>query len=126
MVAPTWAAELTITVTGLRSDQGMVRLALFDQASEFPKGKKLASLDVPAAKGSVTVRFEDLKPGRYAVAMHHDENGNKKMDTYILGIPKEGYGFANDAPAFFGPPSFDQAAISVPAEGAEISFAVVY
>ncbi len=41
--------------------------------------------------------FEDIPPGRYALAVIHDENMNGKLDANWLGVPKEGYGFSNDA-----------------------------
>jgi uncharacterized protein (DUF2141 family) len=48
-----------------------------------------------------------LKPGKYAFKYFHDENNNnKKMDTNVIGIPKEGYGFSNNAKGRFGPPDF--------------------
>jgi uncharacterized protein (DUF2141 family) len=34
-----------------------------------------------------------IKPGKYAIAVIHDENCNGKLDTNMFGIPKEGYGF---------------------------------
>jgi uncharacterized protein (DUF2141 family) len=37
--------------------------------------------------------FSDIKPGKYAIAVIHDENCNGKLDTNMFGIPKEGYGF---------------------------------
>ncbi|MEE2760008.1 MAG: DUF2141 domain-containing protein [Pseudomonadota bacterium] len=119
-------AELIITVTNIRSDEGLVRLAVFDDAKEFPEGKMVQNRDVPARAVSLTVRFTGLKPGRYAVAMHHDQNGNKDMDTYFFGLPKEGYGFSRDAPVFFGPPSFEEAAVIVPRQGLRISLEVQY
>ena len=123
---PAGAADLTITVTGIRSADGLVRLAIFDNADEFPVGEKYAARDVPARAVAQTVVFTGLKPGRYAVAMHHDENGNKEMDTYFFGFPKEGYGFSRDAPVFFGPPDFDETAVTVPAKGLHISLEVRY
>ena len=120
------AADLTITVTGLRSADGLVRLAIFDNADEFPVGEKVQNRDLPARAVAQTVVFTGLKPGRYAVAMHHDENRNKEMDTYCFGLPKEGYGFSRDAPVFFGPPDFEQAAVTVPAKGLQISLEVRY
>ena len=39
----------------------------------------------------------------------HDENKNRRMDKGMFGIPKEGYGFSNDAMGFMGPPGFDKA-----------------
>ena len=124
--APALAADLTITMTGLRSAEGMVRLAIFDNADAFPMGEDLASRNVPARAVAQTVVFTGIKPGRYAVAMHHDENGNKEMDTFFFVIPREGYGFSRDAPVFFGPPDFEDAAVTVPAKGLQISFEVRY
>ena len=43
------------------------------------------------------------------MAVIHDENMNGKLDTHLLGIPKEGYGFSNDAKVFLGVPSFSSA-----------------
>ena len=47
---------------------------------------------------------EDLAPGRYALSAFHNENDNGELDTNLLGVPSEGYGFGNDASAAFGPP----------------------
>ena len=36
----------------------------------------------------------------------HDQNGNGEMDQNVLGIPKEAYGFSNNAKGFFGKPAY--------------------
>jgi uncharacterized protein (DUF2141 family) len=123
---PVAAANLAITISGIRSADGLVRLAIFDKPGEFPEGAQYAAKDVAARAVAQTVIFRNLEPGRYAVAMHHDENANKEMDTYFFGLPKEGYGFSRDAPVFFGAPDFEEAAITVPAKGLQISFEVRY
>jgi uncharacterized protein (DUF2141 family) len=56
--------------------------------------------------------FEAILPGTYALAVIHDENSKAKLDTNLLGIPTEGYGFSNDATASFGTPSFSDARFS--------------
>ena len=65
-------------------------------------------------------RADHLPPGRYAVNAFHDENGNGESDTNLLGIPAEGYGFANDPVIRFGPPDFEAAAVSV-GENSEVA-----
>ena len=40
-------------------------------------------------------------------------NGNEKLDTNLVGIPSEPYGFSRNARGRFGPPSFDDLAIEV-------------
>jgi uncharacterized protein (DUF2141 family) len=105
---------LTVRVVGLRSGRGRVAVALFDNPKAFPKQERaLQGGLAEISDGSATFSFSGLAPGRYAVAVLHDENGNNRMDFNWVGIPLEGYGFSRDAHALFGPPSFDEAAISL-------------
>ena len=53
--------------------------------------------------------FVGIPPGTYAIIVIHDENRNGKLDTNWLGVPKEDYGFSNDAEAFLSAPSFSAA-----------------
>ena len=124
--APALAADLTVTVTGVRSDAGVMRVALFDVPKEFPEGEKRDSIEVAAHNDRVSVTFRNLPPGRYALAIHHDEDGDDAMKTNAVGLPLEGYGFSNDAPVFLGPPGFDKAAFDVPESGTTISLKARY
>lgn len=118
---PAAAADLVVRIDKLRSADGVVRLALYDGDERFlQSGGARAGADPKAAADGVEVVFPQLPPGRYAVATYHDENGNGAFDTGLLGLPLEGFGFSNDAPVLLGPPSFADAAVSVPAEGATI------
>jgi uncharacterized protein (DUF2141 family) len=54
--------------------------------------------------------FFHVAPGTYAVSVFHDENSNGKLDTNLMGIPREGVGASNGARGHFGPPKFDDAA----------------
>jgi uncharacterized protein (DUF2141 family) len=66
-----------------------------------------------ATGDSITVVFENLKPGKYAVSVLHDANKNKDLDKNKLGIPKEGFGFSNNVTGAMGPPSFKRALIDL-------------
>lgn len=59
------------------------------------------------------INIIDLKPGKYSFKYFHDENNNIKLDTNFIGIPKEGYGFSNDAKGKFGPPDFKDTVFEV-------------
>ncbi|WP_284054590.1 DUF2141 domain-containing protein [Stakelama marina] len=105
--------DLTVDVTGLRSDKGQIRLCLTADADHFPdcKGDAAAiTRSVPATEREV--RFTALSPGAYAVSVIHDENGNAKLDTFA-GIPREGFGFSRNPAIRFGPPRFDAARFDV-------------
>ncbi len=84
----------------------MIRLCLTADPGNFPNcvdDARAIGRSVPASQHKL--RFEGLPQGGYAVAVIHDENGNNKLDT-LAGIPREGYGFSNDAPVRFAPPRF--------------------
>jgi uncharacterized protein (DUF2141 family) len=120
------AGDLIIHVTGIRGDAGNIRFALHNDPAAFPEGEDYAGDEVIAKSGKLTTVFKDLPPGAYALAIHHDENGDEEMNTMLFGIPKEGYGFSNDARVIFDPPDFAAAAFEVKPEGAEITLSVRY
>ena len=110
------AAELTIAVSGVKSAEGRVYVALHRAAEgvKFPDMKgAVAGVWRKAQKGGFSVTFAALAPGRYAVNGFHDADGNGELDTNLLGIPTEGYGFGNGAAGSFGPPDFAAASIAV-------------
>jgi len=100
--------KLEVEITELRSDQGPVMLELFDAQHQ-----SIMRQSGVIKNGKATLVLSNLKPGRYAVRYYHDENNNQKLDTNLLGIPTEGYGFSNDAYGTFGPKSFDQWLVDV-------------
>lgn len=63
----------------------------------------------------------NVAPGRYAIRLFHDRNGDGKLGTNLMGIPNEPFGFSNDAPVQFGPPAFEAAAFDVGATGISIT-----
>ena len=108
------AGEVAIDVHGVRSGDGRVYLAVHGPATKdtFPSGDAVVEgLRARAQAGTMRFVVADLAPGRYALSAFHDENDNGALDTNLLGIPSEGYGFGNDASAAFGPPSFEAAAV---------------
>ena len=120
--APIAAAELRVTVTGLRSARGDVHFAVYATPEHFPKREgRVAKAVVKAGPRGATKVFAKLTPGTYAVAVYHDENGNDEFDQGIFAIPLEDYGFSNGATAFFGPPDFAAAAFAVEPDGTAIT-----
>src|SRR6185312_779738 len=94
----------------LRSHKGMVRVCLTADPDNFPScvdDARAVTASVPATTNAIS--FPGIAPGRYAVAVIHDENGNNKLDT-MLGIPREGFGFSRNPVIRFGPPRFSAAA----------------
>jgi len=105
---------LTVIVKGITQLKGVVSIGLFFGADEFNGLKpntRYRGKRVPASGESVEADFSGLQPGEYAVAIYQDENNNGKLDKNLLGMPKEKYGFSNNASGSFGPPTFDDAKV---------------
>lgn len=113
---------MEIKITNLRNSKGQVLVSLFNSAAGFPDDPKKAYkiTRITLTGKSAVARFEDLPSGTYAVAILHDENSDEQMNKNFLGIPREGYGFSNNAIGVFGPPTFAKAGISF-LEGQKLS-----
>ena len=107
-------ASLRIEVSGVESDEGHLLVALYTDAKTWtdPEGAA-ATAKVAAARGTVAVAFPDLAPGRYAIALLHDADDSGDMTTNFLGIPKEAYGFGNDARGTMSAPDFEESVVEV-------------
>jgi uncharacterized protein (DUF2141 family) len=119
--------DLSVEVNAVRSNAGRVAVALFDSRDAFPEQRKALRGALSKIDGArALVRFVDIEPGVYAVAVLHDENQNSKMDFNFLGMPLEGYGFSNDAAVTFGPPSFAEAAFRLRPRNSKIAIRMRY
>ena len=115
VTAPQENGEIILKIGRLRSQKGGVGIAVFGDRDSFPRKGDKAVLSKYAElpeSGALEVRLGPLPYGTYAIAIFHDEDGDKKMGTF-MGLPKEGYGFSNDAAVLFGPPSFSSAKFSL-------------
>jgi len=100
--------KLTIEVSPFRNNNGELLLELSNEKGETT-GRYAASI----IEKRCTVIVENLNSGKYAFKYFHDENKNKKLDMNLIGMPKEGFGFSNNAKGKFGPPSFRQTIFKV-------------
>lgn len=106
--------SIVLEINGLRSQKGRIEACMTANPKAFPdcqKDPKARRLTAPAINGE-TMQFTNVAPGRYAIALFHDENGNGRMDT-LMFVPREGFGFSRDAPLKLGPPRFAAAAFDV-------------
>ncbi len=121
------AAELRVDVKNLRSSDGNVHFAIYSDPKTFlGKESMVKDIILPVKDKNVEAVFGGLEPGEYALAIFHDENGNREFDQGLFGIPLEGYGFSNGAGIFFGPPDFEDAAVKVNKGDSKISIPMVY
>ena len=115
------AEQLTVVIDNIQSDEGQLRIAIGGESAYVaPEGGETEPHDVqvilPAQKGSVRFVTDALPPGRYAVQVFHDENGNGELDANFVGMPKEPWGFSNNARGNFGPPKFEDTSVELNGE----------
>ena len=110
-------ARLRIEVTGVASGEGHILVALYTEAATWTEpGRAAATAKVPATVGTVVVDFPALAPGDYGIALLHDADDSGDMTTNFLGIPREAYGFGNDARGRMSAPDFEESVVAVRGE----------
>jgi uncharacterized protein (DUF2141 family) len=103
-----WSQTMEVVIKNVNDAEGNVMVALFSNDADFLK-KRYAAQKIKASKGEVHLLFENVPTGKYAISAYHDANMNGELDKNMIGIPKEGFGFSNDAMGMFGPPHFKDA-----------------
>jgi uncharacterized protein (DUF2141 family) len=103
---------LTVQIANIKNDEGQIAVALYNSEKDFMK-TRYQGKTLKAAKGEVEIIFENIPAGSYSLSVMHDANQNEKLDSNLFGIPKEGFGFSNNAMGTFGPPSFEKAKVEV-------------
>lgn len=116
--------RVVVDISGLRSTDGQLLVALFRSSKGFPGGgaKAFGKRVAKPRASRARIVFDEVPPGPFAVTVHHDANKNFAMEKNLMGMPEEGYGFSRDASAPFGPPDFNAAKLTLgPSETKRIS-----
>ncbi len=111
------AADLTVRIDGVRTQVGQLMLSLVDSSAGWDnKAKPVAARQVAADAETIELVFPDLAAGDYALMVFHDENDNGKLDSNLIGMPVEGYGFSNN-PQVMRKPTWDESRFTLADEG---------
>ena len=104
--------NIEVNVNQINSDEGRVYFALYSSSENFNNRISFETLDVKAKDGDVSVIFQEVPKGAYAITCFYDQNGNGKMDFTLNGMPLEDYGLSNNVMSF-GPPNFEESKFEV-------------
>ncbi len=120
------AADLQVTVRNLLPDQGHLLLALFQTEQGFPDAPLPSQprQQLTVQGGTMTTSFKNLAPGRYAVMVVQDLNGNGRVDTNFVGMPTEPYGASNNRLPRLSAPKYEEALVDVGSERSTITIDV--
>jgi uncharacterized protein (DUF2141 family) len=103
IINPSLKSQLTLTIVikNLESNEGSLLLDFRDSNDQ-----KLKDFTKIIIDKQCIITMNELRPGKYSFKYFHDMNNNKKLDTYWIGAPKEGFGFSNNVKGRFGFPDF--------------------
>lgn len=120
--------DCSVKISGLKSNKGKCILYLYKDKKGFltDPNNSISTLTVFVKEGKAEGTFKGISSGGYAVSVVHDENGNGKLDTNFLGIPKEGIGTSNNPKSSFGAPSFEDARFNISTESKSINITIKY
>ena len=110
---------LTVEISGLKGSSGNVYIAVYDSDATWLTDEAVLNEKVTIADAldGDLVRVELLLPlGSYALSVFYDQDGDGKLKTNFIGMPKEPIALSNNVVAKFGPPDYDDAVFSLGAE----------
>ncbi|MGB5215864.1 MAG: DUF2141 domain-containing protein [Anderseniella sp.] len=107
LATPAMAADVFVSVTGVRNASGTVLACLWTSGWGFPSceksGSNVRQIKVPAVQGTVSFLFENVPDGKYAISVGHDQNNDGVLERHrFLKYPIEGAGVSN----YHTPPRF--------------------
>ncbi|HSF45717.1 MAG TPA: DUF2141 domain-containing protein [Chitinophagaceae bacterium] len=105
---------IKVRITNVSKKKGEVMVALFSSPTGFPyeTSNAIQRQKGPAVNGIAELTFTDIKRGTYAIALFHDVNGDGKLNTNFIGIPKEGYGVSNNTYNTFSAPGYKESSFT--------------
>ncbi|RPD39766.1 DUF2141 domain-containing protein [Chitinophaga barathri] len=111
-------AQYKIKVTNLDNKAGKLYIGWYTDQETFMKPRKTALVKIVPVKdqSEITVDFDKVPSGTYAISTFLDENGNEDLDLSVVGKPKEKYGFSNNVTPAMRPADFKEAAFEVNGE----------
>jgi len=110
LAAPALASDgehsILINIKNIKTAKGSILVAVYNNPGDYMKNPAFSQIVPVTAAGELVINTI-IPFGSYSITIFHDVNDNRSLDTNFIGIPKEPYGFSNDAKAPFGPPSFE-------------------
>ena len=122
----THAQTFNLKLSNVKST-AVLRIAFYKKENKFPDEGKFAFAKEfkPTKTGDITLTFTDIPAGEYALAIYQDSNGNKKLDTNMLGYPKEPFGFSQNIKPRFSAPAYEECKIAFNANNTTFSIKLI-
>jgi len=95
--------------TNVKNANAKIHLGFYKKGEDFPVEGKAGIIRVfaPGKTGTVTITWNDIPPGEYAIALYQDINGDGKLNKNFIGYPKEPFGFSRNFKPKLSAPKFE-------------------
>lgn len=103
---------IVVNIDGFSSNDGSAMVAIYNSENNFLE-KRYKGEFSKINDYKVSLSFDEIPDGTYAISVVHDEDNNGKLNMLMGFYPSEDTGSSNNAPARFGPPKWEDAKFEV-------------
>lgn len=115
--------NIKLEISEVKKAEGDMIISVFDNEDDWLE-KSIKNYVIPVKEtGRMSFQIEDIKKGKYALAIIHDLDKNGRLNSNMFGPPSEPYGFSRNARGFMGPAKFEDAAFEL-TPGQSIEFKI--
>ena len=95
-------STVTVTVNGLKTDDGQIKIEVFDAEATWIK-KSAYNFTCKIKDKKCICTMENIPYGDYAVFVYQDKNSNDKLDLINKTLPAEPFGYSRIKKMVMGP-----------------------
>lgn len=112
LIAQAQLNTVSVEILNFGSNEGHVLVGLYDSEANFLK-KRIMGTVSEIENETAVLSFSDVADGVYAISAFHDEDDDGKLNMVLGFYPTEDTASSNNAPARFGPPTWEDAKFEV-------------
>lgn len=86
--------SVKLNVDGVEKNGGKIYVSIFNSETTYKVRKAYHSFTLDS-KNEIVIKGLTLPIGHYVISIYQDSNRNGKLDSNLIGIPKEKFGFTN-------------------------------
>ncbi len=119
--------DVIVSIENIKDLKGTIYVAIYEEPDNFPDDLHWTNRVAQKVQAfNETIVLKDIRAIEYAIAVYHDVNDNMKMDKNWLGIPKEPYGFSNNAIPKWSPPKFEDCKMMLSDENTSFTIRLIH
>lgn len=123
-------SNLTVTISGIRNNNGMIRIAIFNSKTTYEDKNPMAPTAtararLPINNGEAVWQVSNIPYGVYGIKLFHDEDNSGKLKKTMVGRPTEGVGFSNNPKFGNRAPNFDEVKFTVDQPRSQINIRMI-